>query len=377
MDTKKRKFLILYLDTGGGHKAPANVLKSVIESRYPGSEAVVVNGFTKKDVIPKLFFVDFYHFSLNFFSSLYSFVYRSGNNYLFVRISHLLLQLFTIPNLRRMVKKEKPTDIINFHFALESAVRYMQLENHSIKAVNIVTDPFTAHSSWFYDKKANYFVFSERVRQYAVQKCGIPLEQVKVAPLIINQKSLVHVENDELLMFKKKHGIPLGKKVVLLAGGGEGLPVIKKIVKEFINRKADYTILVVCGRDKTVKSYLEKLSENALPFDLKVFGFINFMDELIKICDCALIKAGAASLMEVLAARKPVVICEFIYGQELGNVQFAVDNGLGKFYRKPSDICDAVDYLIADDKRHLALEKRLSNIPISFDTGKTVDMLFE
>ena len=376
MDTKKRKFLILYLDTGGGHKAPANVLKSVIESRYPGSEAVVVNGFTEKDVIPKLFFVDFYHASLNFFSSLYSFVYRFGNNYLFVRISHLFLQLFTIPNLRQMVKKEKPTDIINLHFALESAVRYMQRENPSIKAVNVVTDPFTVHSSWFYDKKAKYFVFSERVRQYAVKKCGILSENIKVVPFILNQKFLATLQSDNINAIKKKYGISLDKKVVLLAGGGEGLPIIKKIVKEFINRKADYTILAVCGRDKTVKSYLEKLSENALPFDLKVFGFINFMDELIKICDCALIKAGAASLMETLAARKPVVICEFIYGQELGNVQFAIDNGLGKFCRKPSDICDAVDYLVSDGKHSAALQKRLSTLPISFDTGKVADMLF-
>ncbi len=374
---KKRKFLILFLDTGGGHKAAANVLKTMIEERYPGSEAKIVNGFSAKSRLPKLCFVDFYHISMNFFSSLYSFVYRFGNNPLFVRISHLLLQTYTIPYIRKVFEEEKPTDIINLHFALESPLHYMQREHPEINTVTIVLDPFTVHSSWFYDKKGKYYVFSERVRQYAFQECGIPLEQVKVVPFIINQKALVHVENDVLLKLKEKHGIPLGKKVVLLAGGGEGLPIIKKVVKEMILRKSDYAVIAACGRNKSLKVYLDILTKIKLPIDLKVFGFVDFMDELTQICDCAVIKAGPASLMETLAARKPVVICEFIYGQELGNVQFAVDNGLGKFYRKPSDICDAVDYLIADDKRRPALESRLSHIPISFDTGKTVDMLFE
>ena len=374
---ERRKFLILYLDTGAGHKVPANVLKTFIEKKYPGSEAKIVNGFSSKDYLPNLFFVNFYHISMNFFSSLYSFVYRIGNNRLFVRVSHLLLHPYTIRNLRRMVKEEQPTDIINLHFALESAVRTIQRENPAIEAVTVVTDPFTVHSSWFYDKKANYFVFSERVRQYAVKQCGIPLKNIKIVPFLLNEKYLVQSHDKEISDLRKKYGVKPDKKVVLLTGGGEGLPIIKKIVKEFIVRKSDYTLIAACGRDDAVRVYLENLSKNKLPVDLKVFGFVDFMDELIKISDCAVIKAGAASLMETFAARKPAVICEFIYGQELGNVQFAVDNGLGKFCRNPSDICDAVELILSDDKRRMAVENRLSDIPISFDAGKVVDILFQ
>ena len=58
---KKRKILIFYLDTGGGHRATANVLKSLIEARYPGSETKMINGFSKQHYLPKLFVVDFYH----------------------------------------------------------------------------------------------------------------------------------------------------------------------------------------------------------------------------------------------------------------------------------------------------------------------------
>ena len=374
---KKRKFLILYLDTGGGHRAAANVLKTLLDVRYPDSETKIVNGFSQKQYLPKLLLVDFYHIAMNFFSSLYSFVYRIGDNRIFVRIAHLLLQNFTIPRMRKIYEEEQPTDIINLHFALESSVRDLKRNYPEINTTTIVLDPFTAHSSWFYDKKAEYFVFSDRVYQYAINRGKIPSNNLKIVPFILNQKYLTQVSDDMLLKKKKKYAVDPKRKIVLITGGGEGLPILINIVNELILRKADYTVLAVCGRNIAAKAYLDILSKNDLPIDLKVFGFINFMDELIKICDCAVIKAGPASLMEVLSSRKPVVICDFIYGQELGNVQFAVDNGFGKFYRKPSEICDAVDYLTSDDKRRAQLEKRLSNIPISFDTGKVVDMLYE
>ncbi|MCR4939438.1 MAG: hypothetical protein K5930_04930 [Treponemataceae bacterium] len=374
---KKRKFIILYLDTGGGHKSPAMVLKSFIENLYPGSEAIIKNGFRKQDRLPNLFFVDFYHVSMNSFSSIYSFVYRLGNNYPFVRISHLLLQQYTIPYIKKIIREEKPTDIINLHFALESAVRSVKRSNPEIRVVNIVTDPFTVHSSWFYDKKAEYFVFSDRVRQYALQKCKIPEKNVKVLPFVLNPKYRERLDQKEICSLKEKYGLNPDKKVVLVAGGGDGNPFIKSIVNEIMSHNPDFIVIAVCGRDNHVRKNLERNKEIYGYENLIVYGFVDFMEELVKICDCAVIKAGASSLMEVLASRKPVVICDFIYGQELGNVQFAVDNGLGKFCRKPSEIYDAVYSLVSDERVRVAVEERLSRIPISFETEKVVHMLFE
>lgn len=373
---KKRKFLILYLDTGGGHKSPARVLKNYIEQMYPGSKAVIKNGFKEQFYLPKLFFVDFYHISMNFFSSLYSFIYRIGNNYPFVRIAHLFLQQFTIPYIKSLVQEENPTDIINLHFALESAVRSIRRIKPEIRVVNIVTDPFTVHSSWFYDKKAEYFVFSERVQDYAVEKCGIPAENIKVVPFILNQKYRGSLTEKELLCLKEKHRIPCGKKTVLVTGGGDGNPFIKSIVNELMLHNPNLFVIAVCGRDEHMRKYLEKKARTFGYDNLKVYGFVDFMDELIKICDCAVIKAGPSTLMETLAAKKPVVICEFIYGQELGNVQFAVDNGLGKFCRNPKDICAAIDTMISEDKMHKSVCERLNHIPLSFETEKVVDQFF-
>lgn len=55
---------------------------------------------------------------------------------------------------------------------------------------------------------------------------------------------------------REKHSIPSDKKVVLLAGGGEGLPNAVRIVQHFVRRKVPFTIVVVCGKDEATKKSL-------------------------------------------------------------------------------------------------------------------------
>ena len=44
-----RKFVCLYLNTGGGHKSSANVLKQVLERKYPDASVELLNGFDQKN----------------------------------------------------------------------------------------------------------------------------------------------------------------------------------------------------------------------------------------------------------------------------------------------------------------------------------------
>ena len=72
----KRKFLFLYLNTSGGHKSSANVLKNIFAEKYPEAEIVLENGFNESNIFGKLAFEDLYHFSMNFVPGLFSFIYR-------------------------------------------------------------------------------------------------------------------------------------------------------------------------------------------------------------------------------------------------------------------------------------------------------------
>lgn len=371
-----KKFLFLYLNTGGGHKSAANVLSKIFKSEYPDVEVSIENAFDNHNLFGVIFFEKLYHVSQNFMPGLFSLFYRLGMYRWFQTLVSSLLQFNTTDYLCSKIKEKNPTEIVSFHFGImHSLVSAVRKVNPKIKITVVVTDPFTVPAPWFYEKNVNYLVFSERAKDDAVNKYKICPEKIAVVPFLLNPKFRELPSPEQVVALKKKHNLPLDKKIVLLTGGGEGLAIMSKIVNEFILDKVNFSIIAVCGRDITEKYYLDILSKTQKHIDIHVFGFVDFMDELVACCDCAVIKAGPATLMEFLVSKKPVVICHFIYGQEVGNVEFAIENKVGTFMRSPKKIAKAVEKMLSDDSYLINMRTRFDSIPISTESEKIADVL--
>ena len=134
---------------------------------------------------------------------------------------------------------------------------------------------------------------------------------------------------------------------------------------------------VICGHDTVKKTFLETQKLLNPKFDLHVYGFVGFLDELVKLSDCVVMKAGPATLIEVLACRKPVIICRYIHNQEKGNMQFAVNNKVGYFIQSPSKIYDKVEELLADEDFDKKMEFRFNALSIDTNTDKTAKILLQ
>ena len=194
----------------------------------------------------------------------------------------------------------------------------------------------------------------------------------------MNEKYLVPLPSkDEIEAMKAKYGFASDKKIVLLVGGGEGLPGAVEIIKECVLHRAPFAVAVVCGRDRAFKDALEILRRTYPKLDLHVFGFIDYLDELIKICDCAVIKAGPATLMEVISCRKPVVIIKYIHNQELGNMRFAVDHKVGWYITKPRDVYRKINELLVDKNFDEEMKKNFDSVHLDTDAGKVASLLLE
>ena len=135
-------------------------------------------------------------------------------------------------------------------------------------------------------------------------------------------------------------------------------------------RRAVYIDNVISNVEDEIKAtqeerqkYLESLKKLNPWLDLHVYGFIDYLDELVKLSDCVVMKAGPATLLEVLSCKKPVIICRYIHNQEKGNMMFAVDNKVGYFIQRPSKIYDKVEELLNDEKFDEKMEKNFETIP--------------
>ena len=375
--SQKRKFMFVYLTTGAGHISTARVMKECILKNEPNAEVVMVNGFDKKNFWGQVILEQGYYVSTNFFHGLYPLAYDLARFRFFQSFMLRFFMPHTVRYLRKIIKKEKPTDIVSFHFALSPCIKQaLKSSDSKINLSVMVTDPFTVPNVWFYEKSLQYFVYSEQAKEIGMN-LKVPEKNIHIVPFALNPKYQIPFDKDDITSLKKKHGFDLNKKVLLIVGGGDGIPGAIEIMNKCILRKAKFSVAVICGHDLVKKTYLEGLKVLYPKFDLHVYGFINYLDELVKLSDCVVMKAGPATLVEVLSCKKPVIICRYIHNQEKGNMQFAVNNKVGFFIQSPGKIYDKVEELLADEHFDEKMKERFAALNIDTDTNKTAKLLLE
>ncbi len=276
-----------------------------------------------------------------------------------------------------VIKKRSITKVVSFHFALTPAAALaVKCTAPPVPLAVVVTDPYTAPPAWFVEKDVQYVVFSDTLAGEAVRDYGISAEKIHVMPFLFDPKFRPLLSAAETAALRRKHGVPEDKKLVLVAGGGEGLPGAARIVTELIRKGAGFAVVVVCGRNHTAKKRMDMLARRFSSFPLKVFGFVPFMEELVQMSDCVVTKAGASTVMEVLACRKPVIFSTFIHGQEQGNVRFVVTHRAGFFVRKPGDIHRVIVKLFTDSSYEARILKNLEILNVHSDADPVCDFIW-
>jgi len=345
-----QKIAFLYLNTGGGHIAPAKALANGIKDAWPSEDATFLfNGFSDKMVVCRFFFENGYQISSNYFEASYVLFYRATEHPIHRKIGQYLVSIHGENHLYRFLRDNGITKVVCIHEVLISIARNaINRLDPSIPLITLVTDPYTAHALWFQEKNMELVVFSEKIRKEAVERYGYLPDRVHSFPFILNRAYDRQYTPEEVAAAKDRLGIPQNRKVLLIAGGGEGLKSADRIVSRFVAKKRDEILIVVCGKNRLLKRQVSRMVERRRADNVIVYGFVSFMPDLLNIADCVITKGGASTVMEVMAVGKPVIFSTFIRGQELGNVLFAIHNGAGWYIRKPVDILAQADRVLRD-----------------------------
>lgn len=336
----KQRIAFLYLNTGGGHVAPARALSKALNETYPDRvEARLFNGFSERMRVCRFFFEDGYKISSNYFEASYVLFYRMTEIPFVMRVGNYFASIHGESNLVRFLRNERITKVVCLHEVLIMMTRKaIDRVDPKIPLITLVTDPFTAHGSWFYEKNMELVVFSEKLRKEAIERHGFPSERVRRFPFMFSRAYDRPYTGEECAAVRSRLGISAGRKVLLVAGGGEGLKSADRIVSLFLRQKREELLIVVCGRNKLLRFQVNQMAEWYKASNVMTFGFVDFMPDLLNIADCVITKGGASTVMEVLAVGKPVIFSTFIRGQELGNVLHVVHNGAGWYIKKPREI---------------------------------------
>jgi processive 1,2-diacylglycerol beta-glucosyltransferase len=229
------------------------------------------------------------------------------------------------------MKPEKPEAIIFTHFfAPEVLGREKEKGTLSAYTLTITTD-FLPHAFWVNPGTDHYWAMSEEGKGI-LEGWGIPSEKITPAGIPILLRFQPRGQKREARI---KEGLDEDRFTILITSGSFGLGPsagVLQALREFGNQ---IQVIAVCGRNEAQRRALE---QESYPFRLKLYGFVDHMDELMEASDLIVAKPGGATTCESLAKGVPMVVLEAIPGQEEGNAKLLKDRNASFFLGEPDDI---------------------------------------
>ncbi|KAI3950624.1 hypothetical protein MKW92_051914 [Papaver armeniacum] len=341
-----KKVLILMSDTGGGHRASAEAIKAAFYEQYGDDYQVFVTDLWSEHTpwpfnqLPRS-----YNFLVKH-GPLWKMTYYGTAPRLVHQSNFAATSTFIAREVAKGLMKYQPDIIISVHPLMQHVpLRVLRARGLLEKIVftTVITDLSTCHPTWFHKLVTRCYCPTTEVARRA-SKAGLQPSQIKVFGLPVRPSFIRPVRpKDEL---RRNLGMDEDLPAVLLMGGGEGMGPIEATARALGNALYDDVlgepigqVLVICGRNKKLAS---RLSSITWKVPVQVKGFITKMEECMGACDCIITKAGPGTIAEAMIRGLPIILNDYIAGQEVGNVPYVVENGCGKYSKSPKEIAKIV-----------------------------------
>jgi 1,2-diacylglycerol 3-beta-galactosyltransferase len=149
---------------------------------------------------------------------------------------------------------------------------------------------------------------------------------------------------------RKKLNLPESGTIALLMAGGEGGGKLLPTTLGLARAGLDFHLVVVTGRNAALKQKLEELAPS-LPTPMTVLGFRNDVPELMRAADLLVTKAGPGTIAEASVAEVPVVVYDYVPGQERGNLDYVRTNGIGVVALTTAEVIQSVARIVHNQER--------------------------
>jgi 1,2-diacylglycerol 3-beta-galactosyltransferase len=359
-----KRFLFLFSDTGGGHRASAQAVSDEMARLYGAAVSVdMVDLFIELDQWPFDRFPSWYPTCVGLSGIPWGLGFHLSDRKRLVSAMSRLVWPYTRSALCDVLERYPADVIASFHpipnHTLLMALRHLGWQT----PVAIVTlDMVTAHAGWFVPGADRYTVPTQAAKARAL-RWGLPEERIVVTGMPTRRRFLLTIDLSRGEA-RQQLGLPQEIPVVLIVGGGEGMGPLAQVVRAIGRRRPHAHIVVITGRNNALR---EEISRMELPVPIQVEGFVSNMEIWMRAADILVTKAGPNTLSEAFVAGLPIVLYTALPGQEQGNVQHVIENGAGCWAPLPRQAARAVTHLldVPSARRAMAARSRSLACPLA------------
>lgn len=351
--SKIKKVLVVSLRAGAGHIKAAEAIENAIKMKRTDLRVQTIDFLDYSNILSKTFYSKWYVDLVKYAPQLYRLIYEKASPT--STIFRLVFDRINAQPFKEYISKFKPDLIICTHFVAANIVNHWrQKYGFDYKVWLTITD-YEAHSLWVDRDVDLNFVALPEVAKYLVQN-GIDKKKIKVTGIPIDLKFTKKYDKEKIL---KKFG--LSKKfTVSVFSGGFGMGPLEEILRNIQYSIPNIQVLVVAGKNIELKQKLEKMAGDSK--NIKIFGFVNNMEEFMAVSDIIISKPGGLTVSESLSMGTPLLMANPIPGQEEANVRFLLKNKAGLRVDEPDRIVKLIKKVLKNKRILIELRKNIRKI---------------
>ena len=332
---KKPHVLILFSDTGGGHRSAAEAIIEAIQLEYGYAVTTEMVDFFKSHApLPFNKLPDWYPDMVKA-PHLWGLSFKMSDGRRRARAITASMWPYVGRAAGELVKNH-PADLIVTVHALATTVILKALGSNRPPFVTVVTDMVSTHALWFDQRSDLIFVPTNKARQRAIEYDMDP-EKIRIVGQPVAKRHSAPIGNKKAL--REKLGWDKDKITILLVGGGEGMGPLAITARAIATSNLDVAIVIIAGRNEQLRKQLESQD---WPIPVHVYGFTQRLPEFMRAADVLVTKAGPGTIAEALIAGLPIILYAKLPGQEDGNVIFVVEENVGVWAPEPEDVVECL-----------------------------------
>jgi 1,2-diacylglycerol 3-beta-galactosyltransferase len=338
---------LIFFDAGGGHRAAATALESVIREQQHRWDIRLVD---LQDVLDDL---DIFRKITGLRAEdIYNSILEKGwtlGSYSMVPLMHGIIRLYHPAQVRMLTKfwSEKPPDMVvslvpNFGRSMWTSLKNV---NPRIPFVTILTDMADFPPNfWIENQKQHFICGTDRALQQ-VGELSPESSAHRVSGMILNPK-FYDVPQVDVGAERNRLGLHPSRPTGLVLFGGMGSEKMDEIFRRIDQSSLDVQLILICGKNESLR---KRLAERQTRIAKLVEGFTSEVPAYMRLADFFIGKPGPGSISEAIHMGLPVIVEKnsWTLPQERFNADWVAEQNLGECLESFSAIVPALTRTLA------------------------------
>jgi 1,2-diacylglycerol 3-beta-galactosyltransferase len=326
------RLLFLFADVGGGHRAPAEAVRDALR-RTVGAAAHVEMVDMLADYAPWPYNrgQQTYTRFVQLGRSFQRFVYHGLDGRRRIQLGASIMWRPMRRATRELMRDHPANLVVSFHPTYSYPLTWLK-----IPSVFVFTDLITNHALWCALGAQRYIVPTPFARDGAIRH-GVPANRIDVSGLPVHPRFLEPIASPGEL--RKRLGVKSEKPIILLSGGGEGLGRVYDVAYAIGQSNLNAQLVIIAGRNQILR---EQLQEVDWHMETTILGFTRNMPDWLALADVLITKSGSNTIAEALVRGRPMIVFDYVPGQEEGNPEYITAAGAGAFYPRPPQVVNTL-----------------------------------